>query len=63
MAEIEHGDAEEQLSHCQVDSCQTDNDGQLVYYTGIYRWVNGTLHTESQCTCENTGMDECVIHS
>lgn len=46
MAEIEHGDAEEQLSHCQVDSCQTDNAGQLVYYTGIYRYRDGSLHDE-----------------
>ena len=48
MAKIELGDANEQLSHCEVDECQTDNEGQLVYYTGIYRWPDGTLHDEPE---------------
>jgi hypothetical protein len=28
--------------------CERDNDGQLVIYTGIYVWKDGTYHDEAE---------------
>ena len=30
------------------DDFETDNDGQIVIYTGIYRWSDGTFHNVSE---------------
>ena len=27
----------------------TDNDGQIVIYTGRYRWTDGSIHLEPEC--------------
>ena len=67
MAELTPDAVDQLLAHMldetKLGDLGIDNDGQLVFYTGLYRWKDGSLHDESQCTCENTGMDECVIHS
>ncbi len=33
------------VAPCEMEA---DNDGQLVIYTGIYRWEDGTYHDESE---------------
>jgi len=30
------------------DDLKEDNDGQLVIYTGIYRWADGTYHEDQE---------------
>jgi hypothetical protein len=30
------------------DEAETDNEGQLVIYTGVYRWADGSYHTEAE---------------
>lgn len=31
-----------------TDDCEKDNDGQLVFYTGIYKHSDGTFHDEEE---------------
>jgi secreted PhoX family phosphatase len=30
------------------DNLETDNEGQLIIYTGIYRWKDGSYHDETE---------------
>jgi hypothetical protein len=36
------------LRSMPMDSIETDNDGQLVIYTGIYRWKDGSYHDKAE---------------
>jgi len=29
-----------------VHDCELDNEGQVVYYTGVYQWADGSFHDE-----------------
>jgi hypothetical protein len=42
------GDVQEELSHCEIDSCTVAEDGQLIYRSKIYQWHDGTYHTEKE---------------
>lgn len=33
------------VAPCEVE---TDNEGQLIIYTGIYRWKDGSYHDEQE---------------
>ncbi len=45
---IEISDVQERLSHCEIDICKVAEDGQLVYYSGIYVWQDGTYHNNPE---------------
>ncbi len=53
MAIIKQGDVQESLSHAEINSCEEDNQGQLVYYSGIFRWKDGTFHDEAEVEMED----------
>jgi hypothetical protein len=31
-----------------VNSAETDNEGQIIIYTGLYRWSDNTIRDEAQ---------------
>lgn len=33
---------------CHPDDLDVDNQGQIVIYTGIYRWKDGSYHSEKE---------------
>lgn len=41
------GEVAEELSRCEQSDCETDNAGQLIHYTGLYKWKDGTIRDES----------------
>ena len=36
----------DQLSHDSLCEYNTDNEGQLIIYTNVYRWNDGTFRDE-----------------
>jgi hypothetical protein len=50
MDKIQHA-----LRELDID-IQTDNQGQLVIYTGIFEWKDKTLHEESEDNIELLGF-------
>src|ERR1700722_17041929 len=36
------------LKHCHFDLSEEDGQGQIVIYTGLFRWEDGTIHDEPQ---------------
>lgn len=46
METINKKDVNEQLSHCEYNDCQRDNQGQLIFYSGIFEWEDGSFHDE-----------------
>ena len=44
METITRSEVEEQLSHCESSACERDNQGQLVFYSGIFQWLDGSFH-------------------
>lgn len=46
MKTFSRGEVSEMLSHCDVDECMEDNQGQLVFYTGVFAWADGTFRDE-----------------
>lgn len=36
------------VSDFHPDNHETDNEGQLIIYTGIYRWKDGSYHDEAE---------------
>lgn len=43
---LQDGDVQEELSHCEIAECNRDNQGQLIFYSGIYEWIDGTFRRE-----------------
>lgn len=36
------------LPNILLSDCPKDNDGQLIIYTGVYVWEDGTWHNEPE---------------
>ena len=32
----------------RVSDCERDNDGQFVFYTGLFQWSDGTIRDEPE---------------
>lgn len=32
----------------ELDNYETDDNGQLILKTGVYRWADGSYHTQSE---------------
>jgi hypothetical protein len=47
VAEVQDGIIEE-VSGAHPAEMETDNEGQLIIYTGIYRWKDGSYHDEAE---------------
>lgn len=47
---LSHSDIEKLLQYDAADlgGCLTDNDGQVILYTGIYRWSDGSYNSEAE---------------
>ena len=46
METIRKSVVNEQLSHCEYDNCEKSSNGEIIYYSRIYEWKDGTFHDE-----------------
>ena len=37
--------------------CEYDNHGQILYYTGIYKWADGSFHDEEEISSFDDDLD------
>lgn len=44
LKEYSAGEVNELLSHCEYNECEQDNHGQIIFYSGIFEWQDGTFH-------------------
>lgn len=52
MKTIEPSDFQSLLSDVTPMDCELDNEGQLIFYSGVYKWSDGTLHDEPDPSLE-----------
>jgi secreted PhoX family phosphatase len=53
MAKLDYQEVVDEINDSSwgsPDNLETDNEGQLIIYTGIYRWKDGTYHEEAEDT-------------
>lgn len=43
----------EQVNEGELDTGTTDNEGQIIIYTGFYRWEDGTIRDEPDPSSQN----------
>jgi hypothetical protein len=48
MAIIDPKDVAEYIAGLTMDDAVHDNSGQLMLYTGIFEWVDGSFHDEEE---------------